>query len=30
MKKTQILINNPAYLGLLILNLGKTVMYQFC
>ena len=29
MKKTQVLINDPVYLGLLILNLGKTVMYQF-
>ena len=29
MKKTQILINKPAYLGLPILDLGKTVMFKF-
>ena len=28
MKKTQILINKPAYLGLSISDLNKTVMYQ--
>ena len=27
MKKTQILMNKPVYLGLSILNLSKTVMY---
>ena len=29
MKKTQIPMNKPAYLGLLVLELSKTVMYQF-
>ena len=29
MKKTQILMNKPAHLGLLILDLSKTVMYEF-
>ena len=29
MKKTQILMNNQVYLGLSILDLGKTVMYEF-
>ena len=29
MRKTQILINKPAYLGLSILDLRKTVMYEF-
>ena len=29
MRKTQILINNPVYLGLSILDLSKTVMYEF-
>ena len=29
MRKTQILINKPVYLGLLILGLSKTVMYEF-
>ena len=29
MKKTQILMNKPAYLGLPILELSKTVMYEF-
>ena len=29
MKKTQILMNKPVYLGLLILDLSKTVMYEF-
>ena len=28
-KKTQILMNNPVYLGLSILDLSKTVMYEF-
>ena len=28
MKKTQIIMNKPAYLGLSILDLGKTVMYE--
>ena len=28
MKKTQILINKPVYLGLSISDLSKTVMYQ--
>ena len=28
MKKTQILINKPAYLDLSISDLNKTVMYQ--
>ena len=28
-KKTQILINKPAYLGLSVLDLSKTVMYEF-
>ena len=30
MEKTQILMNNPVYLGLSILDLSKTVMYEFC
>ena len=30
MKKTQILMNKPVYLGLLILELSNTVMYEFC
>ena len=30
MKKTQILMNKPVYLGLWILELNKTVMYEFC
>ena len=29
MKKTQILMNKPVYLGLSILDLSKTVMYEF-
>ena len=29
MRKTQILMNKPVYLGLSILDLSKTVMYQF-
>ena len=29
MRKTQILMNKPAYLGLLVLDLSKTVMYEF-
>ena len=29
MRKTQILMNNPVYLGLSILDLSKTVMYEF-
>ena len=29
MRKTQILINKPVYLGLLILDQSKTVMYEF-
>ena len=29
MTKTQILMNNPVYLGLSILDLSKTVMYHF-
>ena len=29
MRKTQILINKPVYLGLSTLNLRKTVMYEF-
>ena len=29
MKKTQTLMNKPVYLGLLILDLSKTVMYEF-
>ena len=29
MRKTQILMNNSVYLGLSILNLSKTVMYEF-
>ena len=30
MRKTQILMNTPVYLGLLVLDLSKTVMYEFC
>ena len=29
MRKTGILMNKPIYLGLSILDLSKTVMYQF-
>ena len=29
MRKTQILVNKPVYLGLPILDLSKTVMYGF-
>ena len=29
MRKTQILMNKPGYLGLLMLDLSKTVMYNF-
>ena len=29
MKKTQIFMNKPVYLGLSILDLGKTVMHEF-
>ena len=29
MKKCQIFMNKPFYLGLSILNLSKTVMYEF-
>ena len=29
MEKTQILINKPVYLGLWILDLSRTVMYEF-
>ena len=29
MRKTQILINKPVYSGLSILDLSKTVMYEF-
>ena len=29
MKKTQILLNKPVYLGLWILGLRKTVMYEY-
>ena len=29
MRKTQILMNKPVYLGLPILDLSKTVMYDF-
>ena len=29
MKKTQITMNEPAYLQLSILDLSKTVMYEF-
>ena len=29
MKKTHIHMNKPVYLGLLILELSKTVMYEF-
>ena len=28
-KKTEILMNKPVYLGLLILELSKTLMYEF-
>ena len=30
MRKTQILMNKPVYLSLSILDLSKTVMYEFC
>ena len=30
MKKTQTFFNNPVYLRLSVLNLNKTVMYEFC
>ena len=29
MKRTQILMNKPIYLGLSILEISKTVMYEF-
>ena len=29
MRKTQILMNKPVYLGLSTLDLSKTVMYEF-
>ena len=29
-KKTEVLMNKPVYLGLLILELSKTLMYEFC
>ena len=29
MRKTQILMNKPVYLGLSILDLSKTVMHEF-
>ena len=29
MRKTQILMNKPVFLGLSILDLSKTVMYEF-
>ena len=29
MKRTQILVNKPIYLGLSILKMSKTVMYEF-
>ena len=29
MRKTQILTNKPVYLGLSILDINKTVMYEF-
>ena len=29
MKKTQILVNKPVYLGLSILELSKILMYEF-
>ena len=29
MRKTQILMNKPVYLGLSVLDLSKTVMYEF-
>ena len=28
MRKTQILMNQPVYLGLSILDLGKTIIYE--
>ena len=30
MRKTQIVMNKPVYLGLSILDLSKTVKYEFC
>ena len=30
MRKTQILMSKPLYLGLSIKELGKTLMYEFC
>ena len=30
MKKTEILVNIPAHLGLSILELNKILMYEFC
>ena len=30
MRKTQIPMNKPLYLGLSILNLSKTVIYELC
>ena len=30
MRRTQILMNKPVYLGLIILDLSNTIMYEFC
>ena len=30
MKKTQILMNKPVYLGLPVVQLSKILMYEFC
>ena len=29
MKKTEVIINKPVYLGMSILDIGKTLMYEF-
>ena len=30
MRKTQIFMNEPVYLGLSVSDLSKTVLYEFC
>ena len=30
MKKAKVIMNKPVYLGMSILNISKTLMYEFC